>query len=431
MTKKLLIISPYFPPTNAADMHRVRTSLPYYAQSGWHAEVATVAQAHVEMVSDSLLKQSLPENLIIHYVQAFDKKYTAKIGLGSIALRSFWHYFRTVNRLLKRQNYDLVFFSTTQFPLLALSLFWKLRFHTKIVFDIQDPWHNDYYQTRPRHERPPKYWFSYNLNRFLEPIAMRAADGLISVSDGYIKTLHQRYSRLKSCPYLVIPFGLHLPDLKIASSNVQCQPSILTANSKFNLVYAGRGGHDLRPAMLLLIKAISAGLTKHPKLFEKLHVHLIGTSYAPAGVGKSTFQDQINEYHLSDMFTETTDRIPFYQTLNTLQQADLLFIAGPHQPDYVASKIFPYLMTGRPILGLFNKQSAAVDILNSREHVSVFTYDQEEAFLISEIQKLLKEKLVAPKRTISISTNTLAQHSSEHYTNLQTRLFDKVCGFNS
>lgn len=431
MNRKLLIISPYFPPTNAADMHRIRTSLPYYENSGWNAEVVTVETAYLDMVRDDLLMQSVPENLIIHYVQAFNKKFTSKIGLGSIALRSLWFYFETVNRLLKTKKYDLIFFSTTQFPLLALSSYWRWKFKTKVVFDMQDPWHNNFYKSKPKHERPAKYWFSYNLNRYLEPIAMRAVDGLISVSDGYIKTLHERYPRLKSCPHHTIPFGMHLPDMKIANNHVLCQPSILQLMYKFNLVYIGRGGHDLRPAMKLLLKAVSAGLKQYPQLFKKLHVHLVGTSYAPAGSGKPTFKDQINEYQLSDVFTETTDRIPFYQTLNSLQDADMLFIAGPDQPDYIASKIYPYLMVGRPILGLFNKQSAAVNILKDYAHASVFTYDQEEQLLIGLIQEYLLFKLETYNIDTPISTIPLAHHSSEHYTTLQTRLFDEVCGFNS
>ena len=37
--KKVLIVSPHFPPLNAPDMQRVRMSLPYFAAEGWEPVV--------------------------------------------------------------------------------------------------------------------------------------------------------------------------------------------------------------------------------------------------------------------------------------------------------------------------------------------------------------------------------------------------------
>jgi hypothetical protein len=61
--KRVLIISPYFPPSNAADMQRVRMSLPYFAEFGWQAEVVTVDERYSDLVKDELLTQSLPAGL--------------------------------------------------------------------------------------------------------------------------------------------------------------------------------------------------------------------------------------------------------------------------------------------------------------------------------------------------------------------------------
>ena len=33
--RRVLIVSPSFPPISAADLHRVRMSLPYYREFGW------------------------------------------------------------------------------------------------------------------------------------------------------------------------------------------------------------------------------------------------------------------------------------------------------------------------------------------------------------------------------------------------------------
>ena len=118
--KSVLIISPYFPPTNAADMQRIRMSLPYFRDLGWNAEIVTVDPAYSDLVIDSLLCEAIPDNTIIHLIKAFPKKWTGKFGLGSIALRSIGFYHQKVTRLLQQNKYDLVYFSTTQFPVCIL-----------------------------------------------------------------------------------------------------------------------------------------------------------------------------------------------------------------------------------------------------------------------------------------------------------------------
>jgi hypothetical protein len=85
--KKVLIISPYFPPSNAADMQRVRMSLPYFKEFGWDAEVVTINEKYADLVKDNLLLQTIPKEIPVYKVKAFNKRYTFKLGLGSIALR--------------------------------------------------------------------------------------------------------------------------------------------------------------------------------------------------------------------------------------------------------------------------------------------------------------------------------------------------------
>ena len=118
--KKVLIISPYFAPSNAADMQRIRMSLPYFKQFNWAADLVVVDDKYSEMIKDELLLQSIPSDVNIYKVDALSKKITSKVGLGSLALRSMWYYLKTVNRLLKATKYDLIYFSTTQFPVTIL-----------------------------------------------------------------------------------------------------------------------------------------------------------------------------------------------------------------------------------------------------------------------------------------------------------------------
>ena len=143
--KKVLIISPFFPPINAADMHRIRQSLMYYKENGWEAEVVIVDPAYVEMHKDEYLLQTIPNDVIVHKVKAFDAKITKKFGLGSIAYRSMYQYWKYVNALLSAKKFDLIFFSTTAYPITALGRIWRAKYHVPYIIDMQDPWRPDHY----------------------------------------------------------------------------------------------------------------------------------------------------------------------------------------------------------------------------------------------------------------------------------------------
>ncbi|MCZ4221792.1 glycosyltransferase [Pedobacter rhodius] len=364
--KRVLIISPYFPPANTADMQRIRMSLPYFESFGWDTEVVAVNDRYVDTIKDPLLLQSIPDKIKIHRVTALSKTWTSKLGLGSLALRSIWFYWKKVNKLLKHGKFDLIYFSTTAFPLCILGACWKRKFGIPYVIDMQDPWHTEYYQNKPKNERPKKHWFSYRLNKYLEPIAMKKADGLISVSADYIETLQIRYTNLKAKPSAVITFGAFDVDFQIAKENdSKLSLAFKTKNEQINLVYIGRGGYDMKAAIYTLFSTLKKGLLEDPQLFGNIHMHFIGTSYASNDKGIPTVSPLAEKFGLTKYVTEYTNRIGFYQSLKNLQKADGLIIIGSNQAAYTASKLYPYILAKRPLLAILHPDSSASQIVTA------------------------------------------------------------------
>jgi hypothetical protein len=420
--KKVLIISPYFPPSNAADMQRVRMSLPYFKEYGWEATVVTVDEKYSDMLRDDLLLQTVPQYIPVHKVGAFNKRYTSKLGLGSIALRSLPFYRKMVNQLLKDGQYDLIYFSTTQFPVCILGAYWKKKFGVPYVIDMQDPWHSDYYLDKPKHQRPAKYWFSYRLNKHLEPKAIKNTDGLISVSQSYITGLKDRYPKIKNIPAATITFGAFEPDLNIAAANAQ-QFRPLLDGTHTNIAYIGRGGADMHKAVSAVFKALHEGLKEHPQKLKKLRFYFIGTSYAPAGKGEQTIMPLAKKYGIEDHVIEITDRISYYHALVTMQQADALFIPGSDDAKYTASKIYPCLLTQKPILAVFNKASSAIDILLEFGVKHVYNYaDATQKQLMEFFTELADGDLAMQP----YSADAIEKYSAQQMTLLQCELFDSV-----
>jgi hypothetical protein len=404
-------------------------SLPYFKEYGWEPEVVVVDESYSDMLKDALLLDSIPKEIKVHKVKAFSKKWTSKFGLGSIALRSLYFYEKKVNNLLKYNHFDLIYFSTTQFPVCILGAFWKKKFDIPYVIDVQDPWHSNYYQDKPKSERPKKYWFSYRLNKYLEPIAMRNVDGLISVSEAYINTLKARYPNLVNKPCSTITFGAHQPDFNIAKQNSYLSESVYNRdNGKINLVYIGRGGFDMQQSVSLLLKIFKKGIDQNADGFKNIHFHFIGTSYAPKGSGIPTLMPIAKNLGLKNYVTEYTDRIGYYQSIDHLLHADGLIVLGSNDPDYTASKLYPYILAKKNLLAILHLKSSAAQILEECNAGLLIPLDSDADRAFDTLKSYLNK--VKLKVTPSTKWQEFEKYRSDYLTKKQVNLFNSIISTN-
>ncbi len=338
----------------------------------------TVKEEFVEAYSlDPLLLKTIPEDIVVHRVSAFEAQKTRKVGLGSLSMRSFFQMRKKGDELLSSQSFDLVFFSTTAFHVMALGPRWKRKFKVPFILDIQDPWRSDFYLDKPKSERPPKFLISYNIDKFLERRTVPYADGIISVSEGYCDTFIERYPGMTREQMEVITFGASDHDFQIARQHIHYSDKVSLPTDKINIVYIGRGGHDMQFALHIIFGAIQKGLQENPALFAKLHCWFIGTSYAPAGQGARTILPVAQSFGVGEMVTEIPDRIPYFETLYLLQQANLLLVPGSTDTAYTASKIYPYLLAEKPLLAVFYQGSSVVKVLHDTGVGVAVIFDHE------------------------------------------------------
>ena len=85
--KKILIISPHFPPSNLAAVHRSRLFAKHLPSFGWEPVILTVDEKYYEETLDYNLEKLLPVSLRIEKVSAF--KVTRPRLIGDIGLRAF------------------------------------------------------------------------------------------------------------------------------------------------------------------------------------------------------------------------------------------------------------------------------------------------------------------------------------------------------
>jgi hypothetical protein len=426
--KNVLIISPHFPPINAADMHRVRHSLPHFADHGWNPTVLAVDPDRVDGTREDLLLRTVPEAADVQHVGALDEDWTRWLGVGSPALRSLPHYAVAGSRIIRQEDVDLVYFSTTQFPIAVLGRLWKTLHDVPYVIDVQDPWLSDHHLDRPKSERPPKAWWAYQMHRVLEPIAMTSVDGIISVSDGYVDTLVERYDSVTRDRCRTIPFGAAGVDFDVLD-NVQIDnPFFEPEDDTINVAYVGRAGDDMDQAARGLFGALARGLDRHPDLFGRLQLYFIGTRYAPDGEGRPALAPIAREYGVDDHVTEQTDRIPYFQAMNVLREADMAVLLGSTDPQYTASKLYPYILAHRPLFAVFNEHSSVVHVLRETEAGAAATYrtDTTPKRLSDAVLEAWTPMLRRLPYVPDTNWEAFQPYTAEAMTRRQVALFDRV-----
>jgi len=424
--KRVLIISPNFPPVNSADMHRVRQSVGYFQEMGWVPTVVMVDPAFSEYKQDPLLMHTLPEDLEIIQVKAFSTRWTRKFGLGSLGFRSLWFYYHTVNHLLRRQKYDLIYFSTTMFPVLILGAHWKRQFQIPYVIDMQDPWHSEYYQNKPKHEQPPKYWFSYRLNKYLEPVAMHSVDGIISVSPAYNPMLQERYPNIRPEDCTVIPFGAFEKDREVLERALILNPLFESGSSAFiRVAYVGRAGHDMRASLTQLFRAFRLGLHQKPELFTKVRMYFVGTDYAPDHLSKKTVLPVAQQEGVQEYVVEHSPRVPYFTGLKILADADMLVMPGSDDPKYTASKLYPYIMARKPLLAIFRHTSSVIQVLNDTQAGRTVAFDDGQD-VTEDLYQVWIELLQRLPFTPSTRWEAFEPYTAREMTRKQVRFFNQI-----
>ena len=362
---RVLIVSPHFPPVNAADMQRVRMLLPYLHEYGINAEILAVESAQVACGRDQWLVDGLPPDVPVHRVHALRLRWAKIPGLGTLGFRALRAIRKRGDELLASKRFDLIYFSTTVFEVHVLGPRWKKKFGVPFIMDYQDPWVNDYYREHPN-VLPPggriKYAAIDFIHRHMEPAVLRHCAGITAVSPAYPPQLARRYPQSGELPALVMPFPGDPLDLQRAGSSHLTQSIFQADDGLVHWVYAG----VVIPAMHGTLRALFRALAESAEadLLARLRLHFIGTNYGIASQAQPVVAPIAAEYGLQSQLREHPARIAYSEMLVCLRQAHALLVIGSDDAGYTASKVYPYLLARRPLLTLFHQDSSIVTLLN-------------------------------------------------------------------
>lgn len=365
--RKVLIISPHFPPINAPDMQRTRLALPYLRALGWEPVVLALAPDMIEGgVNEPLLEDTYPADIRVIRVRGIPPRATRWAKIGSLWFRCGAALRAAGEKLLSAEKFDVAFFSTTQFDAFSLGPVWKARFGLPYVIDYQDPWVNEYYDltgTPPPGGRL-KFGFSQWRAKRREPAVLREASGVIAVSDAYGTTLARNYPWFDAGRVKLLPFGAAPQDFTAVQDYRPAEPLVDFNDGCFHHVYAGRCGPDMSTSLSIVFRAFKRFLAARPAEAARVRFHFIGTDYAPRPLGREWAMPVACAEGVESYVAEHCYRVPYFDALYYLTHADALLAVGSNDPTYSASKIYPYVLARRPMLLIFNTASPVIAIAN-------------------------------------------------------------------
>ena len=365
----ILCVAPRFAPSNSPDSHRVRLLLPHLVELGHRVTVLAVDPADTDSPRDDWLAEQLPEQVRIHRVRIPARAFMGLRGLGQ---RAWFALSRAGDRLLAVGGIDLVFFSTTEFLLHGLGPRWRRRWGVPFCMDYQDPWVNDYYTRHPGVEPPGgrvKYAVKSWLDRCMEPRVVRRCSGFMAVSQAYLDDLERRYGEVAARqPQLVAGFPGE-------PAEFEGLPSCASGPGPACWRYVGRGGAVMATAARAFFGAWREAIARGLIEADAVRFEAVGTSYV-SDEGP-TVAPLAQAEGLAAEVREQTGRVGYRHALALLASSDALVVFGSDDPAYTASKIYPYLLSGRPVLAIFHAQSPIVPLIRAAGGAVLVTFEKQ------------------------------------------------------
>jgi len=411
--RRVLIISPHFPPDSSAGTHRVRLLAPHLAACGWEPTVLTVDPGDYEGALDPVLAASVPENVRVVRARAWPASITRRLGIGDLGLRAYSGLKRAATALLERERFDAVFITIYPTYPALLGPYLKQRFGVPFVLDYQDPWVGEWGRTvgpagegRPNLKSRASRWLSTRL----EPIALTAADAVTAVSHA---TYEQALARTPSASPRAteeLPIGWDSRDLQFVRRTRWFDEA-----DAIHLSYVG----TLLPAGFDTLRALFESLATaraRDAAVARVRLHFFGTSNLRVHDAPARVRPIGTEFGVADAITEYAPRLDYFDALGVLKASDAVLLLGSYERHYTPSKVFPALIAERPVFALMHEASNATALLRragGEPSVRLVTYgDGGVRACVGEIAAQLGAFAVDPRYAPEVMDRTILEPTS-------------------
>jgi glycosyltransferase involved in cell wall biosynthesis len=370
--RRVAIIGPDFCPSSLPPALRIRFFAQHLPEFGWEPIVITTDPHFYEAPVDEENERLLPPGLRVIRTAAWSAKSSRSFGIGDLGLRTIGYQWNALKRLAEQERIDLLFLPVPPYYPILLGRLAFRRLGLPYVVDFIDPWVSNHSFSVPRTQRPPKWLFAHWLARALEPIALRDVSEIVAVSQGTVEGVFRRYQWLQGKTATEIPYGGEPSDFSYVRQHRRPNRFFLPHDGLLHVGYIGAFTEAMRPIVRALFAAVKLGRESNPTLFGRVRLHFIGTSYGATQQKK--VEPIAEEIGIGDVVRESPDRIDYLEALSLLLDCHMLLVIGSEEAHYSASKVFPYVLSRRPVFSLLHERSNVVPILRDVQAGEVLTF---------------------------------------------------------
>jgi len=404
MRKKILIITSHYPPSNLAGVHRARLFAQHLPIFGWEPIILTVHEQFYEEKLDWNLFKLLPTNQRIEKVTA--SKITKLRLIGDIGLRAFFQLRKRAIDIIIKEKIDFIYIPIPSFYIAVLGPYLKKKTGVKYGIDYIDPWVHIFPGSDKIFSR---HWFTTQVAKLLEPIAVKKASLITGVADGYYQGVIARNPYLKStCIFGSMPYGGEILDHEMAIK-LNLTPYLFQKKSKCQLVYAGA----MLPKAYDILEIIFSEISNHITEFEQIEFHFIGTGKTPNDANGYNIKPLAEKFGLWETIVyEYPQRIPYLEVLAHLNAADAIFVLGSTESHYSPSKVYQAVLSKKNVYAVLHRESTAVNVIENSGVGYVLKFDLEAG-----IEKLRENFIKSFFDFISNNSELVYSSISENYFN--------------
>jgi glycosyltransferase involved in cell wall biosynthesis len=374
-TKKVLLVTYYFPPSGGAGVQRCLKFVKYLREFGWEPVVLTARDADYPAFDETLLRE-IPDGVAVYRSKIFEpynfyrkltgKKIGESMDIATLSrdstqkrklserfaewIRSWifipdarigWKYFavKMGREIIRKEKIDVILSSAPPYTCHLIGQALSRQSGRPWVCDFRDSWVG-WLSAAKRSGLP------HQIELKMEGRVLQHAHRILTVSPGVQEDLLSRHPELRDDRWLLLPNGYDASDFQ----NITPLPP--DGPGKLTITYTGSLYGNRNPNYLF--QAVRELLQEDPTWRDDLRFNFVGR------VGQS-IQNLLNDAEFAGM-VQLIPYLAHQESIQYLLSADLLLLIiddAPANRGILTGKLYEYLGARKPILALAPEGNAA------------------------------------------------------------------------
>ena len=437
--KRVLIISYYWPPTGGSGVQRWVKFAKYLPAEGWQPVIYTPENPE-QLAIDKTLEAEIPaeaeiiktritepyelykkflrrsghskEAVEVNPVNAQEKSFAQKAAMwirGNFFRpdpRCLWirPSVRFLKKYLEEHPVDLIVSTGPPQSMHMIGLRLSQETGLPWIADFRDPWTKIFYFKHLSMTPATERW-----HKKMEKRVLDEASAVVAVSP----LVQQDFQAMTDTPVELITNGFDENDFNAE----KCTEAFGGSDRDFVITHTGLFAADGNPTMLW--EVLGEKCTKDTEFRKRLKIKLIGKT-------DEEILKSIAEAGLKDNLTDMGYQ-PHSKAVEEQRRASLLILPLRKEPEYKAvlpGKLFEYIASFRPVLGIGQTDGAMASILDTTKTGKVLEWEDKES-IAGFIDNCWELHL---KGGLTVEGADLEKFTRRNLTHRMAQLFEKLIG---